>query len=210
MKKLTISEALEYVGGLGKPSKMPCYSYGISALLCKTGSSLRKIEDSVCSICYACKSFYVMDTVKEAHAKRYSSLTRPKWADMMAFLINTRKMAHFRWHDSGDLQGMWHLNNIIKVVNMTPSCQHWLPTKETRLIQEYLKSGQKFPDNLTVRVSSPIIDMRPLKGYENTSTVHFHRDPHGFKCKAPEQEGKCKDCRACWDRSVPNVSYKNH
>ena len=27
---------------------------------------------------------------------------------------------------------------------------------------------------------------------------------------APDQGGKCKSCRACWSRDIPNVTYAKH
>lgn len=206
----TLKQALDFVGGLGSPSKMPCHSYGISASRCVTGSKLRLIEGTVCSDCYACKGMYQFSTVKDAHERRYESLFKPGWAANMAFIINRKKMSYFRWHDSGDLQGMQHLLNIVEVANATPNCQHWLPTKELSLINRYKDTFGDFPDNLLVRVSSPSIDQRPISGVVFTSTVHDRAKPHGHVCPAPTQGGKCQDCRACWDRSVANVSYHRH
>lgn len=205
-----LKSALDYVGGLGSPSKMPCYSYGISASRCKTGGKLMKIEGSVCSDCYACKGMYRFEVVKDAHERRYQSLFKPKWAENMAFIINHKKLSYFRWHDSGDLQGMQHLLNIVKVANDTPNCQHWLPTREYKLIKQYKEAFGDFPDNLLVRVSAPLIDQAPLGGHPHTSTVHERDEAYGHKCQAPSQGGRCEDCRACWDRSVANVSYHRH
>jgi hypothetical protein len=209
-KKLTIKDALDYVGGLGSPSKMPCYSYGISASRCKVGGKLQLVEGSVCSDCYACKGMYQFQVVKDAHERRYESLFKPLWAENMAFLINKKKMSYFRWHDSGDLQSMKHLQNIVKVAKNTPECQHWIPTKELALVNKYRETYGPFPDNLLVRVSAPLIDSKPVKDQATTSTVHLFRKPIGHACPAPQQEGKCGDCRACWDKKVPNVSYHHH
>jgi len=206
----SIKQALDIVGGLSEPGKMPCFGYGISPSKCNIGTKLQKIEGSVCSICYACKGMYRFKNTISAHERRYESLKHPLWAKAMAFLVNKRKMTHFRWHDSGDIQGQWHLDNIIEVAKNTPNCAHWLPTKETKLVRDFLVAGNTFPTNLTVRVSSPIINMRPLKGYEHTSTVHSSIATHGFECPAPKNEGKCGSCRQCWDKSVPNVSYASH
>jgi len=206
----TLKSALAYVGGLGSPSKMPCYSYGISASRCNTGGKLQKVEGSVCADCYACKGMYQFSVVKEAHERRYESLFLPHWAENMAFIINRKKMTYFRWHDSGDIQGMQHLLNIVKVADETPNCQHWLPTKELSLINRYLDTFGEFPANLLVRVSAPIIDAKPVGGVTHTSTVHRNDSPFGQVCPAPTQGGKCESCRACWDKGVPNVSYHHH
>lgn len=189
---------------------MPCPGYGISPSRCNVGSKLAEVKGSVCSDCYACKGMYRFKNTQNAHERRYQSLSQPRWVEMMSFVISRKNLSHFRWHDAGDLQGMWHLEKIVEVVNNTPNCQHWLPTKEAALIQKYKKQVGEFPANLVVRVSSPIIDMRPLKGYDNTSTVHRSLNPHGYACPAYEADGKCGSCRACWDKKISNVSYKNH
>jgi hypothetical protein len=44
------------------------------------------------------------------------------WVDAMAQAINqTEASGYFRWFDSGDLQGAWHLAKIVEVVNKTPN-----------------------------------------------------------------------------------------
>lgn len=67
-----------------------------------------------------------------------------------------------------------------------------------------------FPDNLVVRLSSAMIDAKPMSGFTHTSTVNDKSEPIGFACRAPAQGNKCLDCRACWDKSIANVSYHLH
>ena len=40
---MNITTALEIVGGLSSPSKMPCHGYSIPAQKCMTGSKLRNV-----------------------------------------------------------------------------------------------------------------------------------------------------------------------
>jgi len=63
---MTKKEANNIVGGLSETYKMPCKSYNIPAELCITGSKLRKINNSVCSDCYACKGRYNFGNVQNA------------------------------------------------------------------------------------------------------------------------------------------------
>ena len=74
----TIKEAEEYIGGLSKPSKMPCPTYGISARKCKTGTKLRTIPGSTCADCYAMKGFYDdwNTNLHQAHAKRLEAMDK--------------------------------------------------------------------------------------------------------------------------------------
>lgn len=207
----TIKEAEQFVGGLSKPGKMPCPTYGISAKLCETGSKLALVEGSVCWDCYALKGMYGdwNKTVSQAHAKRYEALQKPEWAQAMIFLITRKNLSHFRWHDSGDLQSFQHLLNLVTIAKNCPNTLFWLPTREKKYINQYQKAFGEFPSNLVVRVSATMVDEK-AGDYPNTSTVHENKPPIGLACKAPEQDGKCGNCRACWDKSIQNISYAKH
>ncbi len=202
-------DANKIVGGLSKPSKMPGYSIGLPAKECNVGNKLRSVCGSVCSDCYAMKGSYTMyKAVEIAQYRRLEAITHPLWIEAMTKLISGQ--AYFRWHDSGDLQNMEHLANIVKVCENTPNTKHWLPTKEKKLIKQYLKDNGDFPSNLTVRLSAAMLNsMPPL--FDNTSTVHTKHSLHiGHQCQAPSNGGKCGDCRACWNKEVKNVSYTQH
>ena len=74
------SEALQIIGGLSKPSKMPGWAYGLPAKECKTGSKLVKVPGSVCHGCYALKGCYVFKVVQDAQYRRLESTRSPLWA----------------------------------------------------------------------------------------------------------------------------------
>lgn len=210
---MTKKQASEIVGGLSAVGKMPCPSYGIPARACHVGGKLREVANSVCSGCYALKGQYVFPVVQKAQQRRLESIQNPLWTDSMVTLING--MAWFRWHDSGDLQSIEHFEKILNVCRQTPSTMHWLPTKEIGLVSDYIRANgwQSIPDNLVIRASGPFIDGKPPKSLSiplNTSTVHKAIEPIGYACPAPKQGGSCGACRACWDKSVANVSYKKH
>jgi hypothetical protein len=116
---------------------------------------------------------------------------------------------YHRWFDSGDLENKAELHAIAQVAAATPKFNHWLPTKEIKLLRAYLKRNT-LPDNLVVRPSSPMIDQKPLSGFRNTSTVHRDSDPIGHVCPARHQGNSCGNCRACWEPAIPNVSYPKH
>lgn len=74
---LTIAAARGIAGSLGHPSKMPGYSYGISATKCQTGGKLRGVPGSVCSGCYALTDWYrTWEPLLEGHALRWAGLRR--------------------------------------------------------------------------------------------------------------------------------------
>jgi len=199
---MNTKEAWQLVGGLSKPSKMPGWSIGIPAKECKTGKKLRQIKNSVCEGCYALKGCYVFKVVQEAQYKRLEAIQHPDWVTAMVTLINSKKPDVFRWHDSGDVQDVQHLEKIFKVCELTPSKRHWMPTREA-WIKDHMQAA---PENLVVRFSSPMIDQGPVKSWANTSTV----STKSRTCPAPDQDNECGDCRACWDPLVKNIEYGKH
>jgi len=204
------SEALKLVGGLAKPSKMPGWAYGLPAAECKTGGILKHVTGSTCEGCYADKGCYVFAVVQAAQYRRLKSINHPQWVNAMAALINSKKSKYFRWHDSGDVQDEAHLMKIFEVARLTPETSHWLPTREA-WTKKYLKDK---PDNLVLRFSMPMVDQAPAKSWPNVSTVMSKDQPWfgatSVACVAPDQGNECRDCRACWDPSVKNVTYWKH
>jgi len=199
---MNTKEAWALVGGLSKPSKMPGWAIGIPAKECKTGAKLRLVKNSVCEGCYALKGCYVFDIVQKAQYKRLEAINHPQWVQAMATLINSKKPDVFRWHDSGDVQDVQHLEKIFEVCRLTPNKRHWMPTREA-WIKDHM---HKAPANLVVRFSSPMVDQGPVKSWPNTSTV----STKSRTCPAPDNNNECGDCRACWDPLVKNIEYGKH
>ena len=206
----TLKQASEIIGGYTVTSKMPTISYSISAKDCKTGSKLRKIKNSVCSDCYALKGNYVRyaKNIEKAQNKRLKAIFCKDWTNAMIYIMNHQKQVInsglFRWHDSGDIQNMEHLQKIVDIAKSTPNIKHWLPTKESNIIKNF--KGD-IPKNLIIRLSGSFIDGKaPI--YKNTSTVTTDKDK--ATCRSFENNGQCKECRKCWDSSIKNVSYLNH
>ena len=196
------SEAWTIVGGLSKPNKMPGWSIGIPAKECKTGAKLQAVPGSVCYDCYAMKGCYVFKVVQDAQYRRLKAIYTPQWVQAMAHLINSKKPDVFRWHDSGDVQDLEHLNKIYEVCRLTPSKRHWMPTREA-WVKDHLNRA---PSNLVIRFSAPMVDQEAPASWPNTSTVVTAQ----ATCPAPSQDNQCKDCRNCWNSEIKNISYGQH
>ena len=196
------TEAWTIVGGLSKPSKMPGWSIGLPAKECKTGSKLRLVKGSTCHNCYALKGCYVFKVVQDAQYRRLAAVKDTRWVQAMAALIQSKKPDVFRWHDSGDVQDLDHLNKIYEVCRLTPSKRHWLPTREA-WIKDHVSRA---PDNLVIRFSAPMVDQSAPVTWANTSTVVTA----GATCPAPKQNNECKDCRQCWNKDIKNIAYGEH
>jgi len=230
----TLKQASQIIGGYTVTSKMPTISYSIPAEECKTGSKLRLIKNTVCSNCYALKGNYVRyaKNIKPAMYKRLNSINNPTWVSAMVYIMQNQKAVVnsglFRWHDSGDLQSLAHLDKIVQIAKATPNIKYWLPTKESNIIQNF---KGVIPKNLIIRLSGSFIDGKEPK-YKNTSTVvsqennatckayltdknykvHNQQQYNNYTKKQKKlfDFGHCGNCLNCWDDSIKNVSYLNH
>jgi hypothetical protein len=128
---------------------------------------------------------------------------------MVSSIQATDKNGFFRWHDSGDIQSLRHLESIAAIARALPKISFWLPTKEKGDLLAYVSKHGDFPVNLTVRLSAPMIDGTASTSWHLTSTVHTI-NAIGTECKAYTRGGKCESCRACWNSSIPNISYPKH
>lgn len=201
--------------GLSNTSKMPSYSFNLSALDCKTGSKLVDVEGSVCFGCYALKGNYQRYKLPQKMLSKTQKINNPKWVNSMVWLIlnqdNKKDKSYFRWHDSGDLQSIEHLKKIVEICELTPGVKHWLPTREYKIVRSYIVNFGSLPKNLIVRLSAHMIDSKPPSIEDlPTSSVNKDSKPIGTECPSYKNSGQCGDCRMCWDPSKKNISYKYH
>jgi len=228
--KLTVKQSRDLVGGLSYPSKMPSVGYSLPARACRVGAELAKIKGTVCFGCYALRGNYQFPHVQRALERRLTSIENPYWVDAMATLIHHRLDLHnravltgkkprydgrfFRWHDSGDLQSVAHLEKIAEIARRCPAVTFWLPTREYQIVEQYCQREQ-VPTNLVIRLSAHKID-GPLpvalaQRYGLTvSGVHTAAPSSARACPAQSQGNKCLDCRACWSRDAFAISYHKH
>ena len=145
-----------------------------------------------------------MPNARDAMKRRLRGITRKGWASAMVCMIG--RSPYFRWHDSGDIQSMGHLEKIVEVCRRTPGTRHWIPTKEYGVVRQFLRNGGVFPSNLAVRVSCPMVDayINPVPGLP-FSAVNAETTGQGHICP-----GECGDCRKCWDTGCSLVTYKKH
>lgn len=213
--KAEANEALKgFTGGLSTPSKMPCFSYNIPAWECKVGAQLMKVANSTCSSCYAMKGRYVFNSTKAVMYRRFDRIFKPMWVEAMVLSIAINETSgYFRWHDSGDLQNLQHLDNIVRIAKFLPEIKFWLPTREYKVVSDY---ADVVPQNLTIRFSAHMIDsVKEVANKEHSSIVISNEAKATLDvsvCHATRPEGthKCDDCRACWNKDVKVVAYLKH
>jgi len=215
MQTLNKKQAHEIHGGLTQTTKMPCKSYSLPTIACVTGFRMRAIAGSICADCYAEKGNYrkYQNNIEPVQHARLVSLTDELWVDAMVVSIGTD--AYFRWHDSGDIQDIEHLEKIAAVARALPNCQFWLPTREYGIVSAFTAQFD-IPKNLIIRLSAmftdkPVVVPASLKGINGIAVSNVHsKTAIGTACNAPAQNGECRTCRACWSRKVAVVSYSIH
>lgn len=204
-------EITSRIGSLSAPSKMPGYSWSISAKHCIVGNKLALIPGTPCANCYAKKNRYLFPNVQNAQERRLSAGNEdPDWVLLMTIRILLRRNPHFRWFDSGDLQSLKMLEDINSVAANTDGyVAHWLPTQERKIVSQL---AHVHP-NLTIRISSTKVNHTQTTRIKDACTSSVSNDAEssvGWVCPSRLQENKCGDCRACWDRQIPNVVYIEH
>jgi hypothetical protein len=223
----TVKAAVAITGTLSKPAKMPCPGYSTPASMCRTGSKLKHVSGSTCYNCYAADdpewlqqegrttsyNNYVYPSCKGGLLRRFESLSAPLWTPAMVLQIRryASECGYFRWHDSGDIQSVAHLRNIVQICEATPSIAHWIPTREYRDLDNYLSQFGAFPKNTIVRVSAHMVDESAPARFEHSSIVAKDATIKGsHRCPAPDQDKECRTCRACWNPNVRVVAYDIH
>ena len=211
---MKLKEIEAKIGGLSNTSKMPAYSWGISAKDCKTGKKLALIDGTICNKCYANKGCYVFKVVQDAHKFRLKAVELNEWVDYMIQLITIKykkldkSRLYHRWFDSGDIQSYSHLMKIFEVCENTPHIKHWIATREYSIVDKV--DEKDVPKNLCLRVSAIKVDGAIPKFWKWTSGVHKDKRHKGRECPAYKQNNECGSCRACWNRNIKQISYKEH
>ena len=229
--RISEKESVVITGGIGKTSKTGL-AYGIPAVgSCNVGAKLTCVKGSVCESCYGCKGTYGYPVVRAAQSRRFETVKllgmpphRTRWVKAMVVQIKAKNKGiksnlkgYFRWHDTGDIISVSHLQAIAEVAKEMPEVKFWLPTKEYQIVKDFLGCGYKIPKNLCIRLSAYMVDQKAninsakLKRLP-VSCVHDEKKPLGQVCKAIEAHAGCGDigCRKCWDKKIKSISYGKH
>jgi len=162
-----------------------------------------------CQGCYATTGNYRFANVKKPREFNREDWKRDSWvSDMVQALDSSR---YFRWFDSGDVYDLGLAIKILAVMELTPHCKHWLPTRMHKFIkfQHTIDSMMALP-NVVVRFSSDSVNGEIIPG-QTTSTIFSDTVPAGAtECQAYQHEGKCNGCRACYNKDVQVIAYKAH
>lgn len=197
---------------ISQTSKLNAKSWSLEAWATCLGA---KKDDGTavdaCAGCYARGGFYRFGVVKQARIDNREAWRAEAWIATMVEAL--KKQSLFRWFDSGDLYHADLAEKVYQVILQTPHVQHWLPTraykiKRVRLVLEKIK---QLP-NVAVRYSSDSINGEFTEGLHGSTIVRTQTEaPTGvFVCEAYTRDGKCGDCSACYNPSVPVIGYVAH
>jgi hypothetical protein len=196
---------------LSKAGKMPCRSWSLQAIeTCPASKGSDGALVDACKGCYATTGNYRFPNVKAPRIHNKDDWKRDNWsADMISELDNDR---YFRWFDSGDMYALGLAEKIYEVCKATPWTRHWIPTRMHKFgkFAKILAKLNALP-NVVVRFSSDSVTGETIVG-EYTSTIIPSADTLtlGKVCEAYQNDGKCKSCRACWNKDTALIAYPAH
>jgi hypothetical protein len=164
-----------------------------------------------CKGCYATTGNYVFANVRAPREFNRIDWQRMDWCDdMVAELTNDE---YFRWFDSGDMYSLALAEKMLEVMQRTPWCKHWLPTRMHKFpkFALVLRAMAQLP-NVMVRPSSDSIVGEFVSGLHGSVIVPDSRVNPALVtlCEAYAHGGKCNGCRACYDKAVPVIAYPAH
>jgi len=197
---------------ISKVGKLNSRSWSLEALeTCPASKGSDGELVPACKGCYAVGGNYRFKNVKEARSHNKKDWKRSEWvADMIEELDSDR---YFRWFDSGDMYSLALAERMYEICKATPWTKHWIPTrmhkfKKFRDVIDRLNAL----DNVVVRLSSDGINGEIIEEAKYSSTIIPFIDSVTVAtiCNAPLQDGKCKKCRLCWDKSTKVIAYAGH
>jgi hypothetical protein len=199
---------------LSKTSKLGCLSWSLQAIDTCPGSkgSDGKLVPA-CSGCYATSGNYRYANVKLPRLHNRTDWEREDWVDDMVTELDSSR--YFRWFDSGDCYSVKLAEKILQVMERTPWCQHWLPTRMHKFpkFHDVFQRMQSLA-NVVVRYSSDSITGERVVGHTTSTIVPSDNlqsaGSDAYVCPAYTREGKCGPCKACWSQSVSVIAYVGH
>ena len=116
----------------------------------------RQNGESVCSKCYAATYMKMRKALKQRLSDNADILTKRLLAEHEIPVTNE---PIFRFESFGDLYNATHLENYLLICNRNPLTNFALWSKNTWILDEvFNQKGIKKPDNLSVIVSSPMLN----------------------------------------------------
>jgi hypothetical protein len=166
-----------------------------------------------CKGCYATTGNYNYPNTKAPRLSNKEDWQRLEWVDDMVQALDSSR--YFRWFDSGDMYALGLAEKILEVMQRTPWCKHWLPTRMHKFPKfRAVFQAMQALDNVMVRFSADSITGEYTPGLHGSvigpCADTFVESPGVSLCRAYEHGGTCSGCRACWDKSIDLIAYPAH
>jgi hypothetical protein len=133
-------------------------------------------------------------------------LTFAEVKEIAKFFLNT---SIARFESFGDLNNEIQLINYIRIARAARHTKFALFTKQYSIVKKYFESGKRFPDNVTLVLSSPFIDYTLTESLVN-SFKQYHRRVITFTVTRDKEnpsincgKRRCVECRNCYDAKTP-------
>ena len=158
----------------------------------------RENNESVCSKCYASTYMKMRKALKERLEGNADILTTRLLKDREIPVTNA---AVFRFESFGDLYNVTHLTNYVLICERNPYTHFGLWTKNIWILDEmFNECGIKKPDNLSIIVSSPMLNkIMELDREKYWFVDHVFTVYNKQFIKANDVEINCgsRDCLGC-------------
>lgn len=165
--------------------------------------------------CYANKLERIRPSVAKAYKNNLEVLQKDPdtyWREVEAAIMTSR---FFRFHVSGDIPDENYLQNMVKIATEQRHCEILCFTKRYEMVNDFLRSGGKIPENLHIvfsgwvglEMANPFLLPEAHVRYKDGSTT--------ARADALECGGNCTDCArtdsGCWTlKSGEQVVFDKH
>ncbi len=214
LKNITVSVFRELFGVAftvkhsGKMSGM--ISLSTSTLKNKYCAAYSKIENSICSHCYAQQMLEYRKTAADLFANNYDVLTK-KIIPVEFWPVLNCSIARFEAF--GDLANETQFINYINCAERNPHCTFSIWTKNPFICKRVFAAGHKKPKNMIIILSSLFVDIpadpRPFPFVDKVFTV-YSKD-HAIKNNVNINCGArcCLTCSRCYQKNNSGIEYVN-
>lgn len=149
--------------------------------------------------CYALRGRFNFPTVKAALQRNLDHYYENPKLYFETIIVNTCGFFWVRWHSSGDIPDANYFLGMIKVAKKNPKTKYLCFTKKFEIINDYLNSGKKIPNNLSIVFSNwdEFVCDNP---YHLPTTWVYSKDFHNelIPKESIPCTGHCYECQACW------------
>ena len=198
---------------LSNTRKLGCKSWSLQAIeTCPAAKDKNGDLVPACKGCYATSGAYRFSNVKKVRFDNKEAWQLESFES--DFIQALAKEKFFRWFDSGDMYSLALAEKMLYIMQNTPQVKHWLPTRMHKFAKFHsiLERMQSLP-NVNVRLSSDGINGELIDtklNSTNSTIIGLNSAYNGFVCPSSLQDGKCKACKACFDKEVKTVAYIGH